>query len=172
MIYNEKELEKNGIEQSISLIATAIKTAPKSRGLNPLLTIVLTGEEKEKLAEKMSQYNKAPFPRDSQNIKDADAVVLVGVKTIYLGLNCGMCGYKTCDDSERNQGMCIFNTVDLGIALGSAVSTIANLKIDNRIMYTAGIAARDMGLFPKEFKIVMGIPLKVSQKNIFFDRKH
>jgi len=171
MIYNEEVLEKKAIEQSIALITAAIKTAPKSRGLNSLKTIVLTGKEKDKLAEKMAGITLHPFPRDSKNIKDADAVVLIGTKIVYIGLNCRMCGKENCKENEKENGLCIFNLVDLGIALGSAVSTCSDLKIDNRIMYTAGIVARDMGFFPEEFNVVMGIPLKISQKNIFFDRK-
>lgn len=171
MIYSEEILEKKAIEQGIAMIATAIKTAPKSRGLNTLKTIVLMGEEKNKLAEEMNKITLHPFPRDSKNIKDADAVVLIGTKIVYIGLNCRMCGKENCRENEKVKGLCIFNLVDLGIALGSAVSTCADLKIDNRIMYTAGIVARDMGLFPEEFNVVMGIPLKISKKNIFFDRK-
>jgi uncharacterized ferredoxin-like protein len=43
------------------------------------------------------------------------------------------------------------------------------LNADNRIMYRAGVAARDMGLVDWDF--VMGIPLSATGKNIFFDRK-
>lgn len=59
----------------------------------------------------------------------------------------------------------------LGIAIGSAVSSAMNLKIDNRIMYTVGYAAKDIDIFEKEYKIIMGLPLKYNNKNIFFDRK-
>ncbi|MBN1898041.1 MAG: hypothetical protein JW827_04625 [Spirochaetes bacterium] len=171
MKYSENTLEEKAIEQALGLIATAIKTSPKSRGLNALKVIALTDKEKNKLAKKMSTINKHPFPRDSKNIEKADAIILIGMKTMHMGLNCGMCGYKDCADSQGKKGHCIFNTIDLGIALGSAVSTISDLKIDSRIMYSAGMTARDMGLFPKEYRIVMGIPLSISQKNIFFDRK-
>ncbi len=171
MIYKEEDLKKSAILQSISLVTAAIRTAPKAIGLNPIAILVLTEEDKDRLADKMATYEKHPFPRDSRNVKDADAIILVGAKTLYIRLDCGLCGYPDCKTSENNGGPCIFNTIDLGIALGSAVSTLADLKIDNRIMYTPGIAAIDMGLFPKEYNIVMGIPLKIESKNIFFDRK-
>ena len=93
------------------------------------------------------------------------------MKIIRVGLNCGLCQYKDCQENEKNNGSCIFNQVDLGIALGSAVSTAMDLKIDNRIMYTIGYAVKDMDIFEKKYKIIMGIPLKYSSKNIFFDRK-
>ncbi|MFH2100041.1 MAG: DUF2148 domain-containing protein, partial [Pseudomonadota bacterium] len=42
------------------------------------------------------------------------------------------------------------------------------LNVDNRIMYRLGVVARDLGLVDWDF--VMGIPLSVTGKNIFFDR--
>jgi uncharacterized ferredoxin-like protein len=57
----------------------------------------------------------------------------------------------------------------MGIALGSAVKTASLLNIDNRIMYRAGVVARKMNLVDWDF--VMGIPLSVSGKNIYFDRQ-
>ena len=58
--------------------------------------------------------------------------------------------------------------MDLGIALGSAVKTAADLNIDNRMMYTIGSAAKALGLLDAD--VIIGIPLSVSGKNIFFDR--
>lgn len=43
--------------------------------------------------------------------------------------------------------------------------------IDNRIMYTAGIAAKEMGLLGQDVRIILTIPLTVTGKNPFFDRK-
>ena len=42
------------------------------------------------------------------------------------------------------------------------------MNVDNRIMYRAGVAARQAGLIDADF--VMGIPLSVSGKSIYFDR--
>jgi len=38
-------------------------------------------------------------------------------------------------------------------------------------MYTVGQAVLRMGLFDEDIKIVYGVPLSVSAKNPFFDRK-
>lgn len=59
--------------------------------------------------------------------------------------------------------------MNLGIALGSAVKTASMHNIDNRIMYSAGVAARRMGLV--DWDVAMGVPLAIGAKNIFFDRK-
>ena len=58
---------------------------------------------------------------------------------------------------------------DLGIALGSAAKIASNMNVDNRIMYSIGVAARRLGIGGSN--IVHGIPLSASGKNVFFDRK-
>jgi uncharacterized ferredoxin-like protein len=64
-----------------------------------------------------------------------------------------------------------FNTGDLGIALGSAVSVALEHRVDNRVMYTVGMAVRNLKLLGKDIKICYGVPLSATEKNIFFDRK-
>ena len=59
--------------------------------------------------------------------------------------------------------------IDLGIAIGAAAAKAKDLCIDNRVMYTLGAAARISGLL--DVDVVFGIPLSVTGKNIFFDRK-
>jgi len=63
----------------------------------------------------------------------------------------------------------VLSVLNMGIAIGSAVKTASILNIDNRIMYTAGLAAQTLGMI--EADIVIGIPLSAKGKNIYFDRK-
>ena len=65
---------------------------------------------------------------------------------------------------------CLFKALDLGIALGSAVKMASLLNVDNRIMYRVGTAALKLGMLP-EGTVMMGIPVSVKGKSIFFDRK-
>ena len=67
-------------------------------------------------------------------------------------------------------GTCSFNAGDLGIAVGSVVSLAADLRVDNRIMYTAGKAAIELGLLGDDVFIAYAIPLSAKGKNPFFDR--
>ena len=66
--------------------------------------------------------------------------------------------------------MCIEDTGVLGIALGSAVKTAQVHNADNRIMYSGGVAAIDLGLMGKDCTVAYAIPLSATGKNIFFDR--
>ena len=65
---------------------------------------------------------------------------------------------------------CAINSVDLGIAIGSACATAADLRVDTRVMFSAGLAAQRLGLL-EDCKCVMAIPVSASSKNPFFDRK-
>jgi uncharacterized ferredoxin-like protein len=83
-----------------------------------------------------------------------------------------MCGFKNCEEKNKFPEIpCVFNTGDLGIAIGSAVSVAMDNRVDNRIMYTAGQAVIELGLLGKDVKIVYVIPLSATSKNPFFDRK-
>jgi uncharacterized ferredoxin-like protein len=156
-------------------------TAPKSRGENFVQTRVLKKEALQDLADAMiafgSRTGKKDFDRDGKNVAQSDAVVLIGIQDAKpLGLNCGACGFADCSSlknkdkavSEFIGPTCAFRLLDMGIALGSAVKTASMLNVDNRIMYRIGAAARQMHLVDWDF--VMGIPLSVTGKSIYFDR--
>ena len=170
------EAETNAIKQVANLMCAAARTAPKGRGIDNLVTGIVEGEEKNALARKMFELGKEKeirsFIRDATGIRFASTVVLIGTKTKPLGLKiCGLCGFKDCAELEEKGGICVFNATDLGIAVSSAVSIAALHHIDNRIMYTPGIAAKEMGLFGQDVKIILTIPLAATGKNPFFDRK-
>ena len=51
---------------------------------------------------------------------------------------------------------------------GLAVKVAGMHNVDNRIMYRAGVLARELGQIDADF--VMGIPLSAIGKSIYFDR--
>jgi len=162
------------------LMALAARTAPKSAGKDFVVTRIIEGEEVKALAEKMLEYGrrtgKKNFDRDGASVAASDVLVLIGIKDAQsLGLNCGACGVDLCEmlpintfEDEFRGPQCAYRLLDMGIALGSAVKTAGMLNADNRIMYRAGVVARQMGLIEADF--VMGIPLSATGKSIFFDR--
>jgi uncharacterized ferredoxin-like protein len=50
------------------------------------------------------------------------------------------------------------------------VSIATDNRVDNRILFTVGLIAVELGLLGGDVKIAYGIPLSVSGKNPFFDR--
>lgn len=170
---NKEELQKT-IEHITHCIIIAAQTAPKGRGMDTLVIQLVSDKEKKALISKMEKIGKQNkdssfFLRDAENIAVSDAVILIGTKADVRGLNCELCGFATCGEKPALQP-CVFNTVDLGIALGSAVCSAMEFKIDNRIMYSAGKAAAELQLLGKEINWIFAIPLSVTGKNIFFDR--
>lgn len=175
MIINSNDAEKNSVISVAESMCAAARTAPKAKGEDIIFTCILTDEDKDSLAQEMYKIGESQsigfFMRDSGNVADAQAIVLIGAKNSYraLGKICGSCGYSDCEECKKNDGKCAFTSIDLGIAVGSAVSVATDFRIDNRIMFSAGNVAKNMGLMP-EAEIIMGIPLSVSGKSPFFDR--
>ncbi len=162
------------------LMAIAARTAPKAAGKDFVVIRVIEGEDIKTLGEKMIEYGqrtgKKNFDRDGKNVIASDTLVLIGIKDAKTtGLNCTACGEEVCEllpvngaEGEFRGPQCAFRLLDMGIALGSAVKTAGILNADNRIMYRAGVVARELGLIDADF--VMGIPLSAMGKSIYFDR--
>ena len=98
-------------------------------------------------------------------------MVVIGVEANTAGLNCGFCGKPSCEALEEADGICSFNSIDLGIATASAAEVAGRFHVDNRIMYSTGRACLDLSLFGPKVKQALGIPLSVTGKNPFFDRQ-
>jgi len=176
MINREEEFKKEAVINVAEKMCLAARTAPKARGIDLLEIAVISGGTIDKLSKKMKKIgereSQQTFVRDSENIKSAQAIVLIGTKIKAIGLKyCSYCGFSNCAEAEKAGVVCVYNTGDLGIAVGSAVSIAEDNRIDNRIMYTVGKAAMELGLLGTKVKIALGIPLSVSGKNPFFDRK-
>ena len=156
------------------MVAAAI-TAPKASGQDKVVAAIVTGEEKDRIADKMMElgieYDEEFIRRDSDQLKYCEIAVLLGVQGIPFGLpNCSFCGFKNCAYMVSAGGQCAINIVDLGIAVGSAVSVAADHRIDNRVMYSIGKAVSQMDIFPAGVHVCFGIPLSISSKSMFFDR--
>jgi uncharacterized ferredoxin-like protein len=171
----------DGVEMVARLMAISATTAPKSKGENFVKTKVLKGKVLKELADAMLTYGrrtkKKDFDRDSKNVAQSEAVLLIGLKKAnVLGLDCGACGFADCKTFQKQKKasgeflgpMCVYRLLDVGIALGSAVKTASMLNVDNRIMYRVGVLARKTKIVDWDF--VLGIPLSVTGKSIYFDR--
>lgn len=172
----EEEFKVDVLRRVAQEMCLAARTAPKARGMDLLELLVVEGEDILRISEKMKEIGereKHPtFLRDAESIKQAPVVVLIGTKIKVIGLRyCSFCGWPSCAEAERAGAICAYNTGDLGIAIGSAVSVAMDRRVDNRIMYTVGKAAIDLKLFEEEVKVAYGIPLSAVGKNPFFDRK-
>ncbi|MDD5292103.1 MAG: DUF2148 domain-containing protein [Candidatus Omnitrophica bacterium] len=175
-----------GVDDIIFLAASNVQ---KNRIAAEMIKI---GREKSK-----GQSNKVvrqamitSWSSDAVTVKKSDGLVLIGVKGKKpLGLNCGGCGFKSCAEfkacvlKDKKSSVigpfCIFKIWDLGIAIDSAAKTASMLNVDNRIMYKIGMAVLRLRMFGKTRKAVsacdsispvLGLPLSVSGKNIYFDR--
>lgn len=175
MIINSREAEERAVERIAELMCAAARTAPKGRGVDNLVTLIINGQEKDQISAEMRRIAQESgmqfFERDANNLDKAAVAVLLGQKVQPLGVKpCGYCGYADCGECGKNSGMCAISVGDLGIALGSAAGVAALHHADNRIMFTIGKAALNLGFMGDSVKVAYGIPLSISGKNPFFDR--
>lgn len=174
----EAEIRKETVLFLAKQMAIAARTAPKARGVD-MLEIIIFSEDNElqTISEEMKKIgentNQNFFLRDAENVKKSDALLLLGTAISPLGLsNCNYCGMQNCENKNNNPLYpCVFNTNDLGIAIGSAVSVAADFRLDTRVMFSLGRAVKNLSLFSEKIAIIFGIAISVSGKNIFFDRK-
>ncbi|MCQ1536065.1 hypothetical protein FTO70_10310 [Methanosarcina sp. KYL-1] len=174
--------ELESVELLAKVILTAARTAPKGKGIDDIVTCLLGPGEKAELADRMEELSKIKglkfLLRDAKNVRDSDAIVLIGLKSTGVSsLDCGACGFETCKamlEHEKVQKeflgpQCMIKYLDLGIAVGSAAAKAKDLCIDNRVLYSAGAAACYFEMIDAD--VAMGLPLSVKGKNIFFDRE-
>lgn len=173
---NYEEAKQSGLKDVAEFMAMAARTAPKTRGIDNLEIIIIDSDkDKATLIKKMREIsrrdNRPSCERDANNIEDTKYIIIIGTKAEPLGLNCGFCGYKDCEELSKTKAVCAYNSMDLGIALGSAASIAARFHVDNRLMYSIGKAAIETSLFKGNINQAIGIPLNATGKNPFFDRK-
>ncbi|HPS91338.1 MAG TPA: DUF2148 domain-containing protein [Methanothrix sp.] len=176
------------VEMIAELMALSARTAPKGRGQDSISIRVVAGKELEELSGEMRRLGEERgvkfFLRDAGNLEKSDACLLIGCRAAdSVGLDCGGCGYATCNEMRQAQERflaekpktpfqgpnCAIKMADLGIALGSAAKTASMHNVDNRIMFSVGVAALSLNWL-EGCAVAYGLPLKASGKSIYFDR--
>ena len=124
MIQNEREIRHELVLQAARRMMTAARTAPKGKGIDIIEIAMVTDGDILRLSDEMIQIAAETgfkfLLRDAENIKSADAVVIIGTSQKVQGLNCAHCGFDTCVE-KPDLVPCAINSVDLGIAIGSAL---------------------------------------------------
>lgn len=175
MLINERDTRRERLLLVANDMMTAARTAPKGKGFDIIEVMLVTDDTIDELSRAMLEYSERTglkfITRDAENILNAEAIILIGTKEKIHSLNCGYCGFDTCAEKlEHSDIPCGLNTVDVGIAIGSACAVAADRRVDSRVMFSAGRVAKELGYMP-DCSSVYGIPISCSSKNPFFDRK-
>ena len=76
MFYSSRDMEQHAVLDTAARMCAAARTAPKTRGMDGLVSCVLTGEDKDQLAAQMrrlaGELDYAFFARDADNVDTAD----------------------------------------------------------------------------------------------------
>ena len=174
MIINERENRSERLLQVANEMMTAARTAPKGKGVDIIEVALVVGDDILELSKAMMEQGKIPgfksMLRDGENILHSEAIVLIGTRPQALMTDCGYCGFESCaKKSEHPSIPCAINTVDVGIAIGSACAVAADHRVDSRVMISVGRMAEKMGMLPNANSIY-GIPISSTSKSPFFDR--
>ena len=173
MILNERDCRHEAVLQIAQQMMIAARTAPKGKGIDVIEVALVTESNIQILSDTLKQiYEENGFKfflRDADNILQAECIVLIGTRQQPQGLDCGHCGFARCGDREEGVP-CALNTIDVGIAIGSACSVAADHRVDTRVMFSAGLAAQRLDWLDG-CTHVFAIPVSASSKNPFFDRK-
>ena len=126
MVYNERDERHHHVIECARQMMTAARTAPKAKGVDIIEISMITDDDIVALSNALHQMGenmgRGGLMRDADNILSAEAVLLIGSREEAMCLNCGYCGFPTC--GERTEGVpCAMNTIDVGIAVGSACAT-------------------------------------------------
>lgn len=173
MIINERDSRHEQVLAAARQMMTAARTAPKGKGVDIIEIALIEGKDLITLSDKMiamvKEHGMKFFLRDAENVIQAECVMLIGTHTLTQGLNCAHCGYATCVEKPL-EVPCAINSIDVGIAIGSACAMAADLRLDTRVLFSAGLAAQQLDIL-NGCKQVFAIAISASSKNPFFDRK-
>ena len=161
----EKEVEV--LLDVATKMCIAARTAPKANGLDSIVTAIVYGDELNKIREEMLRFGTERslqyFIRDAGNT-EGKVVVLIGTKPKEQAH-----GFE--DGESDEVAVKESSAIDLGIAIGSAVTTAKEFCVDNRVMGSIGRAAKSLKILGEDVIAIYGIPLNISGKSPFFDRK-
>ncbi len=175
MILNQREDRNSHVINVARHMMNAARTAPKGKGIDVIEIAIVEGENdlkalSDKMIEIAEQSGLKFFLRDADNICQGQCVVLIGTRQEIMGLNCAHCGFETCAQKPASVP-CAINSVDVGIAIGSACAMAADMRVDTRVMFSAGLAAQQFKWLGDGVTQVMAIAVSSSSKSPFFDRK-
>ena len=174
MIENERKIRRNSVIEAAHQLMIAARTAPKAKGCDIIeIALVSDRSDLEALAAEMRRQADITGMKfllsDADNILSGEAVLLIGTQAMPQSLNCGYCGYATCA-LKPDFTPCAFNSIDVGIAVGSACSRAADLRLDTRVMFSAGWCSQHLNWLPGCNQTI-AIAIGAASKNPFFDRK-
>lgn len=170
------DAEQASILQIAYMMTHAAKTAPKGLGINHIDTLILTGNDIKPIIKEMKKIaydsKMAYFLRDAESLRKSQALILIGTIYSYRGITpCGLCGNIDCTTNRKKNGICVFDTVDLGIAIGAACSIASTNQLDHRVFFSIAKAALKLGNYLPKCKLIMAIPISAYSKNIYYDRR-
>ena len=172
------------------LILASGTTSPRVGGVGECTIHIIDDEcDIEDLCQRiegMAEENKGWgfFKRDATILRDADAILIVtSLRSLTdpSDINCNMCGKLTCDYLREEEKLpkepgiaftgplCIFRANNIAYAVDGMISQARNLGIDYGVYWSAGAAAMQMGILPRDAGFALAVAISVTEKSPFRD---
>ena len=132
-----EKAELEGVLAVAKAMAVAARTAPKTRGVDAIETLIVFGEDLDALAGAMEEHGAKTvlsdaFKRDADNVRKSQAALLIGLrdlrpKKVEKPLDCGACAHGDCKGflkAEKKEGkdfpgpVCLFQAIDPDTEVG------------------------------------------------------
>lgn len=172
---NEKESTARILRNAAMAMMGRARTAPKIKGLDLLEILLAEKDDVQRIRKEIIRIGtKADIPfyiRDAIALEETPAILLIGSKDRVRNQDqCSLCGAPTCAQKDKDTP-CAYTALELGLALGSAMSAAQDFGIDTRLMLSAAKAAQSLGIFSPDIHTALALPMSISSKNIYFDRR-
>ncbi len=172
MVYDERDIRKAQALDIAQKMLVAARTAPKGKGVDVVECAVVDGDDLEALACTMEAIGEERghqfFLRDANCVRQSLCVALVGTREKAQGAQLRPLRFRHLRRAHARRS-CEVNSADVGIAPAPPCRA-PRLGVDTRIMFSAGLAAQQLGLLGEGVGQVYAIPVSISSKSPFFDR--
>ncbi len=181
---------KDAVQVAARLLLASAVTSPRVGGVGEC-TVHIVEEECDiedlcQQIEMLADENKAWefFKRDAAMLRDADAVLVVtSLRSLTdpSDINCNQCGKLTCEYLRKEEKLpqepgvaftgplCAFRAMNIAYAIDGIVSLARNMGIDYGVYWSAGLAAKRMGIVPKATGFALAVAISITEKSPFRD---
>lgn len=178
MIYSSKDMESRAVLDTAAKICAAARTAPKTRGMDGLVTCVLTGEDKSQLAR--SRCGSWPTSWIMRSLTVTQ--ITLTRPTLWCFSEWRRCGAgltravstvtSKAAPTVQKRTACARGMPSISASPRLRAAAAADARVDSRVMVLRWRSAKTSGLLGEKASLVLGLPLSISGKSpVPSDRK-
>lgn len=152
-----------------NLMTVSAKADHRPNDNSKIEIMVLDDAQKEILVEELFQMaddtGDDNYSDLGESIREMGKLVLIGLDDeTPLGLDCGACGFSSCEAMSKENisdifegPSCAHRLLDMGIAVGDAIRTAEIHGVRSYAIIEAGLAAKRVGLSTSRISLIVPV---------------